>query len=392
VEVVLGIVLGAALAMSALALWRLARAPQRVVTPSAQATQAALHAAAATLPHLRQGLNEHTAGKAAPHLRVLTQAAAVAVADSDRVLAVDGDAGVREGDPLSKLVDAGRDDRVHVEPRLTAAVGSGVLGPAVVAPLVVQERRIGTLVACFGAGHRLEPGDTRVVEEVASLVAAQVELSAVAAQGERLARAELRALRAQISPHFIYNALAAVANYVHTRPEEARELLTEFAEFTRYAFRGNRSYVTLADELRYVEKYLRLEQARFGDRLTVRVEVAPEVLAAVVPVLSLQPLVENAVRHGVEQRAEGGRIELAGHDLGSDVELVVRDDGPGIAAECVGELLDGGGGEGIGLSNVHGRLQATFGDRYGLRVGTAENGGTEVRLCVPKYRAGVRAS
>ena len=111
--------------------------------------------------------------------------------------------------------------------------------------------------------------------EVASLVSAQVELSALAAQEERLAQAELRALRAQISPHFIYNALAAVANSIHTRPEEARELLTEFAEFTRYAFRGNRSYVTLADELHYVEKYLRLEQARFGDRLDVRVSVAP---------------------------------------------------------------------------------------------------------------------
>ena len=74
-----------------------------------------------------------------------------------------------------------------------------------------------------------------------------------------------------------------MANSIHTRPEEARELLTEFAEFTRYAFRGNRSYVTLADELHYVEKYLRLEQARFGDRLDVRVSVAPEVLTAVVP-------------------------------------------------------------------------------------------------------------
>ena len=82
--------------------------------------------------------------------------------------------------------------------------------------------------------------------------------------------AELRALRAQISPHFIYNALAAIAGYIRTQPEEARELLTEFAEFTRYAFRGQRPYVTLADELHYVEKYLRLERARFGDRLHVR--------------------------------------------------------------------------------------------------------------------------
>ena len=151
---------------------------------------------------------------------------------------------------------------------------------------MVGGERIGRLAAFYGPERRLRPEDTRVVSEVASLVSAQVELSALAEQEERLAQAELRALRAQISPHFIYNALAAVANSIHTKPEEARELLTEFAEFTRYAFRGNRSYVTLADELHYVEKYLRLEQARFGDRLDVRVSVAPEVLTAVVPVLS----------------------------------------------------------------------------------------------------------
>ena len=182
-----------------------------------------------------------------------------------------------------------------------------------------------------------------MVSEVASLVSAQVELSALAAQEERLAQAELRALRAQISPHFIYNALAAVANSIHTRPEEARELLTEFAEFTRYAFRGNRSYVTLADELHYVEKYLRLEKARFGDRLDVRVSVAPEVLTAVVPVLSMQPLVENAVRHGVEKATGPCRVEILGADLDADVELTVRDGGAGMSAEEARAALAGRG-------------------------------------------------
>jgi two-component system LytT family sensor kinase len=226
---------------------------------------------------------------------------------------------------------------------------------------------------------------------VASLVAAQVELSTLAEQEERLAHAELRALRAQISPHFVYNALAAVANSIHTRPEEARELLTEFAEFTRYAFRGNRSYVTLADELHYVEKYLRLERARFGDRLEVRVNVAPEVLGAVVPVLSLQPLVENAVRHGVESAIGLCSVEILGADLDADVELTVRDRGAGMEAEQARDALEGRGG-GIGLANVHARLQSTFGPGYGLHVESAPGEGTAVRMLVPKFRAGVRAA
>lgn len=227
------------------------------------------------------------------------------------------------------------------------------------------------------------------MQETASLVSAQIELSELEAQGERLARAELLALRAQISPHFIYNALAAVAAHIHSSPEEARELLSDFAEFTRYAFRGEHPYVTLADEL-HVERYLRLERARFGEQLEVRIEMAPEVLQAVVPVLSLQPLVENAVRHGVERRGRG-RIAIIGRDAGTDVLLRVRDDGVGIAPERAAQVLAGHGG-GIGLSSVQARLQASFGPDYGLEIEAHEGGGTTVTMTLPKFRAGVRAA
>jgi two-component system LytT family sensor kinase len=278
-----------------------------------------------------------------------------------------------------------------VEPRLRCARPGCPLRSAIVAPLEVQERRVGTLVALYDRPGRVRLEESRVVAEAAALVAAMVELSEVEEQGERLARAELRALRAQISPHFIYNALAAVASFIHSRPEEARELLTEFADFTRYAFARQRSYVTLADELRYVEKYLRLEQARFGERLRVRVQVDPEVLHAVVPVLSLQPLVENAVRHGVESRAEGGTVAIEGRDLGSDVELRVIDDGAGIAPDAAAAALEGHG-SGIGIANVHGRLRSTFGEGYGLEFDGAGEPGTTVVMTLPKFRPGVRAA
>ena len=244
-------------------------------------------------------------------LRTLTQALAVAMVDGEQVLGFDGE-GLEHhgGDGLMEIVrTAARDDRLHVDSRIRCAHPGCPVGGAVLAPLIVQGRRVGTLVALFGRAWRLTPEETRTVGEAASLVSAQLALAELEAQSERLARAELRALRAQISPHFVYNALAAIAGYIHTNPEEARELLTEFAEFTRYAFRGRSPYVTLADELEYVEKYLRLERARFGQRLEVRLQVAPEVLHAVLPMLSVQPLVENAVRHGVERRGQG-RVEI----------------------------------------------------------------------------------
>ena len=256
---------------------------------------------------------------------------------------------------------------MRVEPRLRCEHPACPLRSAISAPLVVQEHRVGTLVALYDRPGRIRLEESRVVAEAAALVAAMLELAEVEAQGERLASAELRALRAQISPHFIYNALAAVASFIHSRPEEARELLIEFAEFIRYGFARQRTYVTLADELRYVEKYLRLEQARFGERLRVRVQVDPEVLQAVVPVLSLQPLVENAVRHGVESRPEGGTVAIEGVDLGSDVELRVIDDGAGIDPDKAAAAL-AGRGAGIGIANVHRRLRSTFGEEYGLEI------------------------
>jgi two-component system, LytTR family, sensor kinase len=393
VDVVLGVFIGLGLAASGWGAVRLLAGPRRVLSPEGHAMQAALHAATSTLPHLRRGLGRESAGRAIGHLRALLQAPAVALADREALLAFDGvgDDHHHAGDPIAGVVGEGRDARVHVETHVQCSDPACPLRAAIVAPLVVDGERVGSLVAFYTSGGRLRLEDTRVAQEAASLVAAQLELSVLEAQGERLARAELRALRAQISPHFVYNALAAVASYIHSQPEEARELLTEFAEFTRYAFRGERPYVRLADELHYVEKYLRLERARFGDRLRVRLEVAPEILQAVVPVLSVQPLVENAVRHGLEPHTGDARITIVGRDLGGDVELRVSDDGGGMDPAERATALSGVNG-GIGLPNVHSRLQATFGAPYGLEIESAPGRGTTVVMTLPKFRPGVRAA
>jgi two-component system LytT family sensor kinase len=387
----IGVVVGWAIAASLLAALRLLR-PPRVISSEVRAMQTALHAANGMLPDLRRGLSEDSAKKVSGHLRTLTQASAVALGDRTRVLAFEGVGHDHHhaGDQLIRITTPAREDRLHVESQISCEEPDCPLGSAVAAPLLVAGELVGSFVALYTRGHRITPNDTRTVAEAASLVSAQLELKAMDEQAERLAQAELRALRAQISPHFIYNALAAIAGYIHSNPEEARELLTEFAEFTRYAFRGQRPYVTLADELSYVEKYLRLERARFGDRLQVRLQVDPEVLPAVVPVLSLQPLVENAVRHGVEQRGFG-RIEIVGRHIDADVELRVTDDGVGMDAERATVVLAGQGG-GVGIANVQARLQSIFGPGYGLEITSEPGHGTTVTMTLPKFRAGVRAA
>ena len=154
--------------------------------------------------------------------------------------------------------------------------------------------------------------------------------------------AEVRALRAQISPHFIYNSLGAIASFVRTDPDRARELLLEFADFTRYSFRRHGEYTTLAEELRSVERYLLLEQARFGDRLRVTLRIAPEVLPVAVPFLCIQPLVENAVRHGLEAaRRAAATISIVARDPDQECVIEVEDDGAGEDPERVRRALAG---------------------------------------------------
>jgi two-component system LytT family sensor kinase len=379
-------VLGAAVVVVSAA-WRVLRRPR--AEPAAEAMQSALHAATAMLPQLRRGLSARAAAHAAPYLRALTGAAAIAIADTRAVLAIDGEGReqVRPGDLLSRLLEHTQDDRIHVVPRLVSSDPACPLRSAAIAPLVVAGRRAGALIAFYGHPGRPHHRELRVIQEAAALVAAQVELSTIAEQEERLAQAELRALRAQISPHFTYNALAAIAGDITVRPEEARELLADFAEFTRYLFGDGRPYVALADELSHVERYLRLEQARFRDRLTVNIDVSPDARAAVVPALSLQPLVENAVRHGVERSGGSGRVEIRGWLENADVVVRVTDDGPGIDPERIPTLLAGGSG-GIGIANVNARLRGTFGDAYALRLDSRPGKGTSAIMTVPGLRAG----
>ena len=262
------------------------------------------------------------------------------------------------------------------------------------APLVVEETIVGALVvgAAYATG-----GLIRAADEVALWVSGQLELAQLDASRTQLMEAEVRALRAQISPHFIYNSLGAIASFVRTDPDRARELLLEFADFTRYSFRRHGEYTTLAEELRSVERYLLLEQARFGDRLQVTLRIAPEVLPVAVPFLCIQPLVENAVRHGLEASADKedgvGRLSILARDLDQECVIEVEDDGTGEDPERVRRALAGDTSmDSVGLGNVDARLRNAYGDDYGLVVETAPGAGTKVIVRVPKFAPGVAAS
>ncbi len=195
-----------------------------------------------------------------------------------------------------------------------------------------------------------------------------------------LAQAELRALRAQLQPHFLFNTLNAIASLIPSNPRAAEEMTTRLAEVFRYALRASeRETAPLGEELEFLRAYLDIERVRFGDRLTVIEHIEPGLDAVHVPSLLLQPVVENAVRHAVAPRPEGGRITIEARREGERLVLTVADDGPGFdpAAPTAPN------GEGFGLHSVRERLRAA-GLPDALSLTTSPGHGVHVAVSLPR--------
>ncbi|MEE4496282.1 sensor histidine kinase [Streptomyces sp. NPDC050529] len=361
-----------------------------VGTPVEHATFETLHTASLAAPPLRAGLTEESARRSARRLRSLLGTDALCLTDRDRVLVWDGEGAHHGGHVMEQVGDVlagGRDTAFRSE----CDDLDCPLRWAVAVPLTVDHRVLGTLIAY---APRESAVLARAAGEVARWVCVQLELTELDRSRTQLIEAEIRALRAQISPHFIFNSLAAIASFVRTDPEQARELLLEFADFTRYSFRSHGDFTTLADELHSIDQYLALVRARFGERLSVTLQVAPEVLPVALPFLCLQPLVENAVKHGLEGAVTSSRITISALDAGSEAEVVIEDDGTGMDPERLRHILRGEGGKstGIGLLNVDERLRQVYGDEYGLVIETGIGAGMRITVRLPKYRAGVHGS
>ncbi len=388
---VLLVVLAVIAAVFIFLFWRVRR--RSFASPLERATFSTLHSVALAAPALREGLSATSAASALPYLRTLLETCALSMTDgSGEVLAWDGESDHHKPDVTELAYAAIGTGRQQVASHRAVKCGRSdcqVQG-IVVSPVDTE----GTIVGTLGALTVTPPGPAvlRATGEVARYVSSQLELAELDESRARLGRAEVRALRAQISPHFVYNALTTISNFIRTDPPRARELLIEFADFTRYSFRTAGEYTTLSDELTNIDRYLKIERARYGDRLNVKLQIAPEVLAVVLPFLALQPLVENAVRHGLASKPNGGTIVIAAQNAGAECVISVEDDGVGMDPKRLREDMADTHvtGAHVGLGNVDDRMRSAFGEDFGLVVDTAPGAGTKITLRVPKFRAGVR--
>ncbi len=196
----------------------------------------------------------------------------------------------------------------------------------------------------------------------------------------RLASAQLQALRMQINPHFLFNALNSIAALVYVNPRAADEMLGDLSELLRRSLDSmEEQEIPLARELEFIGAYLGIERRRFGERLRVEQRVPDELGKALVPALILQPLVENAIRHGIEPRRGPGLISIEAKQEENRLHLIVRDDGRGLP----GGELSGSAGRGIGLANTQARLRGLYGKDQSFSFGKAEPQGCRVDIHLP---------
>jgi len=352
----------------------------------------ALDIATETLPYLRKGLNELTAYKAAKIIFEETDYNAVAITDTEKILAHIGvgedhhKTGFELMTETTKSTIWSKTYKVATsKEEINCSEPSCPLASVVVAPLLEGDRVIGCLKLYRIRPNSITSIDIKLAQGLAHMFSTQLELAKVENQAKLLASAERRALQAQINPHFLFNALNTIISLSRKDPDEARQLLVDLSQFFRKNLSAGTDLVPLEQEIEHVKAYLSIEQARFGERLKTEFNISsPDVLSVKVPPLILQPLVENAVRHGIMPKPAGGKVTVNIKDLSQGVVVTVKDDGVGMAEDVFNSIKDNKvSKEKIGIRNVNGHLESYFGKESCLRISSNCGSGTTVMFFIP---------
>ncbi|WP_366922930.1 histidine kinase [Metallumcola ferriviriculae] len=347
-----------------------------------------------TLPILRGGLTEQSAHKTAEIIQKIADVPAVAVTNKEQVLSYLG-AGCEMHQPGDKIlteatkevIKSGQHKVVQTAKQLNCPVENCdcPLAAAVIVPLKNKGEVVGTLKLYQTQDGQLPPHTIRLAIGIGQLLSMQIELSELDRQTQLLTMAKLDALHAQINPHFFFNTLNTIIMYSRTNPDRARRLLIRLAEFFRQTLKRHGHFITLREELECVNTYLVLEKARFGDKLQIIEEVDESLMNYKLPVLSIQPLIENAVKHGVTPKVGTGAVKVTARKEINELVLSVVDDGVGIPADKLQQVLQPGvgSGNGVGMSNVHERIKTLFGEDYGLKIVSYPDQGTSIEMRIP---------
>jgi two-component system sensor histidine kinase LytS len=374
----------------------LVRAAFGRVVPLGQAPAAAiLETIEAVRGALRGGFDAASAQVVAYEVRERLGYAAVSVCDREHVLAHAGLGADHHGAGLAAppgAVDAMTERRVS---RLPVGWKHGCDGrncplrSAIVAPITNRTEAIGAIVLFSETALAVSDRDRTIARHLGGLETTEVMLGELDLHARATASAELAAMQAQIEPHFLFNALNTIAAFCRTQPDEARRLVLSFAEHCRLSLRRPHAFVQLREELQHVEAYVALERARFGDQLEVDVRATAAAELALVPPLFVQPLVENAIKHGKADRPL--RVVVRCDVRLGRLRITVRDNGRGIPRQLADSVLEpgvGSGAAGLGLASAAQRVAVFYGDHGRLRIASAPRIGTLISIVIPTIPPG----
>lgn len=250
------------------------------------------------------------------------------------------------------------------------------LGSALVIPLMTDDHVIGTIKLYEAKRKIFSAINYSMGEGIAKLLSAQILTERYQEQKVLLTQAELQLLQAQINPHFLFNTLNTISAIVKKDAEKAKELIQYLSQFLRWNLKQKTAFVALKDEIEHVNAYLIIELARFSDRLSVEFIIDENLLDIEVPTFTLQPLVENAIKHGISQMLEKGEIKISASQTDNNIQLTVSDNAGLFDAENM-QL-------GIGITNINKRIKNSYGDEYGLQIHTSNNNWTRAVITLPK--------
>lgn len=345
---------------------------------------------------LKDGLNERTAGEVARIIYDTTGAAAVALTDTTKVLAFIGEGADHHfvGSPI--ITQATK--RIIQNPWMLGIYGPADIGcpnpncklyTGVEAALIVDGEISGALKLYRTFKDRIMPYEIELIQGIATFLSLQLTQQQLQQHRVLLGKMEFNMLKAQVNPHFLFNTLGTVRALISQNPTQARVLVKDLADFLRATIDRHEEVVTVQQELELVTRYFRIEKARFGSRISLSIDVPAEFLEHSIPVFTLQPLIENTIKHGFAHKTADAKIEIRAYHQEQTI-ITVTDNGCGVPvfikerfSEKTQITKEKTGHVGIGLYNVDSRLKIIYGEQYGLIIDTKQESGTTVYIHLP---------
>ncbi|HOO89975.1 MAG TPA: LytS/YhcK type 5TM receptor domain-containing protein [Syntrophales bacterium] len=350
--------------------------------------QKALDIATKTIGYLRTGLNTISATQTAHIIYGMTDFTAVAITDRFGTLACKGTSDDRHRanhetltEETVAVIETGEYRIIGTKPDCPFSCG-------IIVPLKKLNDVVGTLKLYKEKRDRINQLDVELATGLAQLFSLQLELEEIQQQAQLLERAEIKALQAQINPHFLFNTLNTIASFCRTDVEKARELLIHLGNFFRSRVRYEQDgLVRLEEALNTLKSYLIIEEARFGNRIEISYNFHHHDNRWTIPQFTIQPLVENALKHGLSTCTEGGRIMIETQERNNTLMITIEDNGTGINPERLRRILDPSERPpdscGIALANINQRLVYLYGLPYALDIESKLGSGTRIRLKIP---------